>query len=108
MRQNSQHFLRTIFGTTACLLALHTASAQGLAIDRVAQADSPARWYQEDTTPQARFRTLKKEAGAAQQEALSECKKLEYATRSACIKKARATFELDLDDARQQMKRPYR
>ena len=106
MQQSTQYFLRTIIGTAVCALAMHTGWAQGLAAGSIAQAGDPARWYQEDTTARARFQTLKKEAGAAYQEAMAECKKAEHATRAACIRDARTMFEQDLADARQQTQAP--
>ena len=101
MQQITQHFLRTLIGTAVCTLAMQAGWAQGLAPDSNSRAGDPARWYQEDTTPRARFQTLKKEAGAAYQEALADCKRAERATRATCMREARALFEQDLAAARQ-------
>lgn len=101
MQQTTQYFLRTIIGAAVCVLAMQTGWAQGLAPNNYSQAGDPARWYQEDTTPRARFQTLKKEAGAAYQEALAECKKVERTTRAACMQEARAIFKQDMTDAKQ-------
>jgi hypothetical protein len=108
MQQTTQYFFRTIFGIILCTLAMHAGWAQGLAPDSNAQAGDPARWYQEDTTPRARLQTLKKEAGAAYQEALTECKKAERTARATCMQEARAIFEQDLTDAGQQTRAPRR
>jgi hypothetical protein len=108
MQQTTQYFLRTIIGTAVCALAMHAGWAQGLAPDNIAQTGDLARWYQEDTTPRTRLQTLKKEAGAAYQEALADCKKAERAARVACMREARTMFEQDLADARQQTQAPRR
>lgn len=65
----------------------------------IAQGD-PARWYREDTTSQARLRTLQKEMGAALQEAKNACKKAPAAERPACMQEARATYQRDMAQAR--------
>jgi len=68
----------------------------------IAQGD-PARWYREDGTRQARLRTLKKEAGAALQEARNACKKAPSAERKSCEQEARATYQNDLAQAQAQV-----
>jgi hypothetical protein len=108
VQQTNRYFLRTIIGTAMCALSMHASWAQGLAPDSVAQPGDPARWYQEDMTPGARSQTLKKEAGAAYQEALAECKRAERATRAACMREARIMFEQDLADASRQIRKPRR
>lgn len=60
----------------------------------------PPRWYVEDVTPQARYLTLKKEIGAAYQEALAECKAMRGAEKNSCLKEARATFNADMANAK--------
>lgn len=65
----------------------------------IAQGD-PARWYREDTTSQARMRTLQKEIGAALQEARNACKKAPAAERKACMQEARAIYQRDMAQAR--------
>jgi hypothetical protein len=68
----------------------------------IAQGD-PARWYREDTSSQARLRTLQKEIGAALQEAKNACKRLPAATRNACLQEARATYQRDMAQAKAQV-----
>jgi len=68
----------------------------------IAQGD-PARWYREDTTRQARLRTLQKEAGAALQEARNACKKGPSAERKRCEQEARATYQQDMAQAKAQV-----
>ena len=65
----------------------------------IAGAD-PARWHQEDTTDAARLRTLKKEMGAALQEAQGACRALAAAQRAACGKEARAIYQQDMANLR--------
>lgn len=61
----------------------------------------PARWYQEDVTPQQRYQTARKEAGAALQEALLECARLlDRPAKVACVSDARARHAQDISDAR--------
>ena len=102
MQQTTQHFLRTIIGAAVCTLALQARWAQGLAPESHSRTSDPARWYQDDTTPRARFQTLKKEAGAAYQEAVTDCKRAERASRATCMQEARTLFEQDMTAARQQ------
>ena len=102
MQPITRHFFRTTIGTAVCLFAMHSSWAQGPAADIGTQASDPQRWYQEDMTPRARFQTLKKEAGAALQEAKIECKSAARAARAACMQEARSVFEQDMAAARQQ------
>ena len=60
--------------------------------------DEPARWTQEDATPEAKYATARKEALAANQMALEECKTMSGEARTKC--EAQAKLELVLDLAR--------
>jgi hypothetical protein len=66
----------------------------------------PARWAQEDTSPEARFQTAKKEAGAALQEALAECRKLAPAEQTDCMAQARGLYQTELGAAKEQKEPP--
>jgi hypothetical protein len=70
------------------------------------EGKDPARWYKEDTTPQARYQTSKKEAAAAYRENTAQCKELPKADRSACLKEARDTYRNDLKLAKEMMSNP--
>jgi hypothetical protein len=70
------------------------------------QPPDPARWTQEDTTPEARFKTAKKEAGAALQEALVECRKLALAEQGDCMAQARGLYQTELGAAKEQKEPP--
>lgn len=100
----------------ACLMGMSIASAQlpQTSTDQnvpaatarqqaaeIARGD-PARWSQEDATPEARLRTLRKEAGAALQEAKGACRALPASERSACNKEAQANYQKDMSSARAQ------
>ena len=54
----------------------------------IAKGD-PARWYRNDPEQQ----TLRKELGAALQEAQNACKKAPTAERKSCMNEARATWQ---------------
>ena len=56
----------------------------------------PERWTQEDVTLEQRFDTARKEALAAHQEALNECKELPALERADCTNQAKAQLELEL------------
>ncbi|MET3131568.1 hypothetical protein AAKU55_001830 [Oxalobacteraceae bacterium GrIS 1.11] len=81
----------------ACLLASVSSQAQA-----GAPAGDPARWYVDDATAQEQLRTLRKEIGAALQEAQAACRALPAAERPACVKQARATYQQDMAHAQQQ------
>ena len=99
-------------GACACLLGTtllaHAQTNGDAVVDPVAARQQaheiakgdPARWHQEDATPQARLRTLHKELGAALQEAKNACKKTAAAERNACLQEARANYQRDMAQAK--------
>ena len=60
----------------------------------------PSRWEQEDTTPAQRLRTIRKETVAALNENLGVCRARPATERSACVKEARATYQLEMAGAK--------
>lgn len=60
----------------------------------------PQRWFQEDTTPAQRLRTLQKEIAAGLQEAQGNCRRQPTAERASCMKQARATYQKEMSEAR--------
>lgn len=66
----------------------------------IAQGD-PARWYKDDATAAEQLRTLRKEIGAALQEANVACKQGPASERAQCLKDARATYQQDMANAAQ-------
>jgi hypothetical protein len=61
----------------------------------IAQGD-PARWHRDIATQQAQLRNLRKEIGAALQEAKNACKLAPATERTACLKEAQATYNSDM------------
>jgi len=61
----------------------------------------PARWFQEDTTPEAKLRTGTKEAAAALRENLADCKKLAARDRRDCTVQAHQTYRQEMAHARE-------
>lgn len=62
---------------------------------QIARGD-PGNWHQEDTSPQARMRTMRKDIAAGLRENLGVCKLQPAAQRSACTKEARATYRQEM------------
>jgi hypothetical protein len=72
------------------------------------QPGDPARWYQPDVSASDHYRTAMKEAGAAQKEALDECRTQAREAREACMREARERYRSDVEQARAQAPRPPR
>lgn len=62
--------------------------------------DSEAKQMTEDFSPQAQYRLATREAQAAYQDALSNCKTMKGADRSNCMKEARTNLQADLANAK--------
>jgi hypothetical protein len=84
-----------IFMLVSCGAVCATANAAGDATPK-----DEARWSQEDVTPQARYRTLQKEAAAAYRENTSQCKSLAGAERASCLNEAKSNYQKELADAK--------
>ena len=84
-------------------LAVGIAFAQMPPAKTSSEIGDPARWYQEDLTPHARFQTSKKEAEAAYKEAVIDCKQLELAKRSNCMRDARSQMLQDVEAAKKKL-----
>ena len=87
----------------ALLLALGSAAASAAGPAPAAPAIDPPQWTTPDTTPQMHYRTSKKEAGAAYQEARQQCKKLHGEPARACNQEARTNFDQDMALAREKL-----
>jgi hypothetical protein len=74
-------------------------------VGRDAERGDPARWSIPDETPQQRYRTSMKEAGAALAEALRECRAA-GADRKSCEAEARAQYQSDAARAKARLARP--
>ncbi len=92
----------------ACLSLLIAAASGTALVAASAQtmpAKDPPQWHTEDTTPQMRYQTSKKEAGAALEEARKECRTLRGSEAAACNREARNNYEKDMAEARKQLGR---
>lgn len=58
----------------------------------------PARWTQEDVTPEQKYETARKESVAARQIALDFCKTLPLADQSLCLAQTRLEYEKEMAD----------
>ncbi len=58
----------------------------------------PARWTQEDITPEQQYETARKESVAAQQIALAFCKTLPVADQAICLAQARVEYAKEMAD----------
>ena len=56
----------------------------------------PARWTQEDVSPEQKYLTATKESIAAQQESIKNCEMLDPAQRPACVVLARKTYQEEM------------
>jgi len=65
------------------------------------RATDPQRWYVDDATRQEQLRTLRKEIGAALQEAQKQCQAMAAADRDGCMKDARSTYQHDMSNVEQ-------
>jgi hypothetical protein len=61
----------------------------------------PARWVEEDVTPEQKFKTARAEAVAAHQDAQNACKTVPNEDQRLCLAQARVVFDADMQDVRQ-------
>jgi len=61
----------------------------------------PARWSEEDITPEQKFKTGRAEAVAAHQDAQNACKSMPLEDQRICMAQARVVFESEMDAIRQ-------
>lgn len=64
-------------------------------------SDEPNRWSQEDATPEQKYATARKEAMAANQMALEECKSMSGEAKAKCEAQAKLDLVLDLARSRE-------
>ncbi|MFZ6758568.1 hypothetical protein ACO0K9_15300 [Undibacterium sp. Ji50W] len=83
--------LMALLGTAILMSAAHGAEQ-----NEVTQQGDPARWYQEEMTPMAYFKTLKKEAEAVYQESSGACKQMEKKQVGPCLRAAKETLQQDM------------
>lgn len=61
----------------------------------------PARWTEEDVTPEQKFKTARAEALAAHQEAQNACKSMPIEDQRICLAQARVVFDSEMNEIRQ-------
>lgn len=86
----------------ACAAGSAGAAGRGDQAGGASMDKDPARWYHEDMSPQARYENARKEAAAAQQEAIKGCREAHdmAAGTKACVKAAHDQYRQDLEYAR--------
>jgi hypothetical protein len=92
------HFKRLAY----IVMAMTSVSVSAYAAqDAMSRAE--ARQTVEDRTPQAQYQTSKREANAAYQDALAECKKMRSTERTGCMKEAKSNLQSDLAQAKKSL-----
>jgi hypothetical protein len=87
--------------TATVALAAMAASESAFAQEAAGpQPGDPQRWYQPNVTDADRYRTAMKEAGAAQKEALDECRTKAGGEREPCAREARERYRSDVEAAK--------
>jgi len=98
--------LRNTAAAASCALAATLAYPQPIAptehVGVNAERGDPARWYVPADTPQRKYETQVKEANAALDEALKECR-AQQEGRSACTAEANAQRRRDVEEARSRL-----
>ena len=89
----------TIHNTLLATLLACSVAPFSQAQTAMRQPGDPQRWYQEDSTPQAQLRTLRKEISAALAEAKKACRSEPSAARATCLKDAQDTYRQDMANA---------
>ncbi|MES2036468.1 MAG: hypothetical protein V4495_01405 [Pseudomonadota bacterium] len=99
MKTTKQQFVNGILFALISGAMLSPALAADVDPTAISQRGDPERWYQEEMTPMAYFKTLKKEAEAVYQLSVIECKRVERSQQNACLREAKATMQQDMADA---------
>ena len=97
-----RHLKNTRFWLTSTLLAVSffSVSVAAQTLNTGTSLNEPARWTQEDVTRQHKISTATKEAVAAQQQSIDECKKLATTMQAECIANARVAYRQDMEAIR--------
>ncbi|MFZ6638889.1 hypothetical protein ACO0LL_04065 [Undibacterium sp. TC4M20W] len=99
MKTNKQQLMKGILFALISGAMLSPALAADTDATAISQRGDPERWFQEEMTPIAYFKTLKKEAEAVYQLSVAECRRAERSQQSACVREAKATMQQDMADA---------
>jgi hypothetical protein len=77
---------------TALLMSSIAFTSAAQTAQTIVIVSEPARWTQEDVTPEQKYSTATKESIAAQHESIKNCEILDPTQRSACVALARKTY----------------
>lgn len=83
-----------------CLYAAALAVSGMAFLPAYGATDPEARQLTEDFSPQAQYRLATREAQAAYQDAMTNCKTMKGAERNNCMKEARSNLQADLANAK--------
>ena len=81
------------------LIATGSVAMHAVAAEENVQMKDPPRWHMEDMSPRARFNNMTKEANAAYQQSLNECRSLRNRELAACRKEAKSNLASDMQRA---------
>lgn len=85
------------------LLAVGCALAMSAHAAPPAESKVEAQQSTEDMSPRGQYKIAQKEANAAYQQALSDCKKMSKSERAGCMKEAKSNYQSDLAQAKKAM-----
>jgi hypothetical protein len=97
-----QHFLPSL--CMACALSAAMLPGLATASEKDVSARDPQRWYQSNDTPKLHYQNLLKEAQAALNQALQECKTIKGSAAQACRSEARHHYADDKARAKRILK----
>ncbi|MDY7547192.1 hypothetical protein QN360_10070 [Glaciimonas sp. CA11.2] len=81
------------------LIATGSYAMHAFAAEENVQMKDPPRWHSEDMSPRARFNNMTKEANAAYQQSLNECRSLRNRELAACRNEAKSNLASDMQRA---------
>ena len=99
---NKINMLRALTFTALISSAIVISSVQAeVPNEAISQPGDPVRWYQEEMTPMAYFKTLKKEAEAVYQLSVMDCKRMQGNQGRQCLRDAKDVLQQDIAAAYQ-------
>ena len=63
------------------------------------QMNDPQRWHREDMGPRARYENMKREAAAAYQQSMNDCRSMRGRDAMNCRREAKSNFDQDMRHA---------
>lgn len=89
-----------IVAAFSCILVAASAYAtHAVAAEENVQMKDPSRWHTEDMSARARYNNMTKEANAAYQQSLNDCRSLRNRELMACRREAKNNFTNDIQRA---------